>query len=1525
MLWSSVLSDLRKLFSEIASSFNVTSACASLKSSKRSANGEVTPGDSGLTYLGHERVLHLDGVKHLTISKFPSQDDLNYLRLADRVRAGWTCITSDMDHISKVWSWIGLPTAGGGQPSSFDSMTWNTMDHETALQRRHPDTGGWLFQKETFQSWASRSPLRREDTRVLWLTGQGGAGKSVLCSYSIDTISKPLGSGNKTSEAPLSPATPYIYLRYGKERNKCQLAQLLAAQLLEHVLREQGGVEMEVLSLLKQNASEARNLRELIRLLVAQCSTVYFFLDGLNEIALADAAPSETRRIELDRLKEDLRSTVKFLADMTRDDTVHVRLWCSSQKSQPVITWMQDLGAKELKLDRALVTKDVLSYLAHVREETVKRLSDPEDKRVVATRLLAEAGTNFRWAYMMAESLRNCKQPKLLVQKVEQGLPRDLRTSYKSRLEELLMLDGQDVEDGNGPPLSMNILSVLACARRPLRLSELRGALSILEVPWEDKSKGACHNLEPDIMIQKEDMMHRCTPLVEFVPFDDTATSDGFMSLSHGSVFEFLHEKVPNEKPGHSKSSINDEKKPEPVVNKNLIAEACLKYLSQIRYSKLLRKRSPVDFWTTELPPTNIRQHHFLQYAAKYWYRHLEDAGPSPTRCADITTFLISPQFITVIQIQSLFIVGHFIHSFDQNKDNGPGAANHGRMMKRNLPEWFRTRNEGRELVAQYEIFFSEWSTFLQLGVTDFLNGEIERCLWGTLGKKNFLWEFGTKVERNKSYALVPASDPATPSGKECFLETICEDGRRVSVWRLKATSSDTQDNEKPSQPLVTLTRDMWYVDGKRDPFQYGTQEIITFDPTSVGWDLYDPCRLRTFPLIPTAGKFLARSPPVADCRHGLNVRVGGVEFFREKKPGGSWVPRSGAQKILDVQQQPSRLYWEDISMQGPYKVRSRRVLVEVESSKGSRPEIGSKGTTPGGRGFQSNEDGDFSDDSAEESDGVMRQEILSSADEYCTLGSDEWSDEDEEASDDAWLENGQASLNDQGEDNSGGESDRDSDGGSSFDQQQSSSSINNDATITDQTDPDIGDEADSEGDSDSASDSGSINYQPGIAWRGVTLECNLCEALVVDSDSDRRGQMVYQCTLCPSPGSYDICPDCFNAGNWCESKTHQLRRMVLRKGRLVTLEILSRDDARTGVSISVSRMTEGSMNKLEDDGRRPEDSLEEIVFRYTLKSTSRDSRASLMHTSPPVTHPTLPLLVYPLQGTKLLFANLENNTYMTHNISYDETERSQDQQRGNPVATVSVHLHFSLCGRYLHVARVTSAAPKHLLAGSRKSKMAPNTARLFLQTITVRLSRSNPCSGVPRTLTTRRGTALGTWRTPAVFMLPYRLTWADGHLYVCEANAASMLRVFKIPLSTTGEASKLAEQEQPTSANTEPNEEQKEEIMRLAEIVPLPRSARTRPVHFYPATDDDPGSCARVILGSTHGSGMGTEPTQPAAVVYLQGNSLEWVPAQEAAISSFEEMESGRLRIRKNDSLLEDFDADSDCDLIMPLLDFQR
>ncbi|KAK8189293.1 uncharacterized protein BKA78DRAFT_167295 [Phyllosticta capitalensis] len=1121
-------------------------------------------------------------------------------------------------------------------------------------------------------------------------------------------------------------------ITYGKDRTKHNMAAILAAQLLEHLVND--GIDTEVLSLLRRSSTMVENLHEMIRLLAKQCTTVYFFLDGLNEVKTAEEDPSEMRRVYLEFLSEGLHSTVYFLTSLTQDKSMDVRLWCSSQRSQPIVEWLERLGPTQISMNKSSVGLDVQSYLKSVQEGILDRLSEPH-RTVAKKSLSAQAGTNFRWVFMMQASLDKITIPDLLLEKILQGLPERLETFYAERLQELRALDRQGSKDSN-PNLSINILSLLAYSKRPLSVTEVQEALSIIEMPWD------CGSLTKGRMIEREAIIHRCELFVDFIPFP-SSPSDGYLKLSHGSVFKFLHgspEGGQRQDKGQS-DALDSSSRNDPVVKGSIIAKACLKYLSQDRYSVLLNKVSSTEFKTSAPPRQRVCDHKFLCYAAKHWFHHLQEVGHSLKRCANVAKFLLSPQFLVTLQVQSLFCPGHFIHPFHQYK--GGRSTGNKIQVKRHLPSWFENCVERGNMVSDFDKFLAEWKNFLHLGETECLNGEIERCFWGALGPSSFMYKTGSMIERNKSVLLDAAPQIMGSARKNVsegpwLYETISQDGTRVSTWQV-CTRSDS------SHPTLQLTRYKWCLDSHNPPTPYGEPETTLVDPSLVGWYLYDPLNTQTFPIIAESGDSLSRAVPIADSHHGLSVRIGGAHYRRSM---GRWVQAGGTQKIEPEKPFKSRsqLYWEDIRVYGAYEVRSRRVAVETQVHLHETIESLKQEKHAHSLGENKADVYKTYDGSSESlNDDVDPEGDFTSAEEYWTYGSsseglpeeyeDVESSEADEGISDYSSASGMPGFQPYLGPGSTAFSEKDS-------PQRSRSSLDNSDDNRVSLESDADDEGGSDFEYNPESDEEADAYRIARGNEMMEVQCDLCMNTLRPNAT-----IFYRCSLCSRRNFFDVCLACFRKGLWCMNKRHQLHKTTNQDGQLRILGSIRRDNTRMGIMIIVQRSNHGDRDELGKGGNGDEDS-EEIVFRYTSSAT--DPR-SLLHTSAPVMHPTMPLLVYALSGTKLLFANVEKNTYLVHRLPFDRAEKHRDEK----CSAVSMQLRFSVCGRYLFVARVTAIPCTKLVRRTRPPmyssvfpsqmmfKVRTTKNRVFIQVLAVRLSRRNPCSSMPKTLPGRNGISL--------------------------------------------------------------------------------------------------------------------------------------------------------------------------------------
>ncbi|KAM4063707.1 hypothetical protein HRG_006830 [Hirsutella rhossiliensis] len=1514
-LWSTVLNDLQIPFSDMAARFNITTAQAYIR------DGDNPPGESGRLYLANEQPLMLHGKTHQTICKFAGEDDHNYRRLLERIRHGFSNLTTDPDDIQKIRAWIGADVGSQSEARS-GSMDWNSWDFEDCRTKHLKGTCKWLISDPSpFANWASNDA----SNPILWVTAPVGRGKSVLSCFANDWLSK----------MAQRPATPYLMISYNTQRTRHQMASSLASQLLEHIVKSSvgqgfpGGVNAEALTLVCLDSKNVENMHDLIRLLVSQCTAVYFFVDGLNEL------PFDR---EHEYICKDLFSTIGFLADLAKkSETTRVRLWCSSQRSKVVVRGMEALAPRELAMDKRLVSKDVQRFLRGA-EELVKSVSDDPGEMRFAE-LNGKAGSNFRWAALMKNSLQGAHTPKQREKILEKGLPKSLTDMYSERLKELKAMDIED-QANEGSPLSMlvlicftsrrslrldrrHILSLMTFAKRPLRVAEVEEAVSIID---SSVSHAGCDDLSDRNRKLREDIVHRCVPLVDFVP----DARGGHLLPSHGSVVEFLRKLLVAssdgaDDDGQSLASLPASTKA--LVDAAVMADACLKYLFQKRYARMLHRRSNDEFMPSLI--SDIEDHHFLRYAAKNWYRHADQAGER--KCDDVMKFLASPQFLTTIQVQSLFIVGHFI-----NRINYLGQQ----VMKQNLPEWFRTCDDGRSMARSYETFSAEWSRFLQLGITTYKQAEIRRCFWGALGPGNFLQKHGVGIESHRSFLLTDDDGEQSQDADCSYYEMLSDDGKRLSVWKVPFCSTT---DEAQGEATATLVHQHWFVDGINPPFRYGAPETLRLDINAVKWPLYDS---QAFPLVPSANCPM-RVTPVADSKYGTAVRVGSVRFRRQ--PGRVWKSDGPTS------------YWEDIVVEREYTVHSRRKLVKTRGKEkeggaagrlAQRGRLSHEGRRTSAKQMDSTHDDELEHEASELDDDELERlgwGAVSSADEQC----------DSESSDGAESDDG----------------DKESDGlSASSEQEDTDEMVDSEAEgymafsswkarlMPDNVDFDVQDgdlssssavlsvgdsrhddaDADDEGGGDETASGTSDSevdkerlrrFQPRIysPSRPQRWSCGHCGKSGGSSDNNPKLEVFYQCRRqeCYKMASSDVCLACFALGAWCRDEKHQLRKMTVLHGRVRRRELVSRHDSRPGLDVVVRQ--------------RSGNGHEQAVFRFTSRTRA------MLYGSPPVVHATSPLLVYAIDGVRFLFASLDDNSYFEHRVPLGSAETGDGGV--DACIPVAAQMAFSRCGGFLHVARVTA----------RREPGSRTAVNLFVQVLTVQLAAKRPCSRLPRTLARRRGVALGRWASvAAITCLPFAMTWIDGDVYV--SLSMDELRVFKIPLdrgeersssgggdgkkgagdgeaagggetvdcraavSEGGEAGKRNETADCLAAVPDDGEAagggetadcrasvpDDDGIQALASRVFLPCSARRRPVYFFPETG---AAAAKIVLGARRTE----QQAEPPAVIYLRADDARaWVAAADAVVS-FED-----APLRKWDQL-EEFDAEDDCELILSLHDFQR
>lgn len=331
------------------------------------------------------------------------------------------------------------------------------------------------------------------------------------------------------------------------------------------------------------------------------------------------------------------------------------------------------------------------------------------------------------------------------------------------------------------------IISLVACARRPLTINEINEALAMVdeELRVLSSTEAYCRNMNPERINQRDGftIQEQCAPFLRFIPRSEE-TSDGYLRLNHCSVFEFLH-----------KPSVPVSQHSRRLVDEDVTAEACLRYLFQQRY--ITDQDAAIGeeqaFTSHRNTAEMTKGHYFLPYAAKYWAKHVTHV--THVRAQTVQQFLHSPQFLNVIRLQGLLHSRHFAQDpYTGHEQQSPLKA---------VAQCFAGHAAFNKLASDYQAFHSEWAHVLQTAETTLATkSQIEKCCWGALGRDNFLWLHGSKIEINRTYLLTMETSAGTgdlfKETSAYFVDELSEDGTRLAVWRIPASRYDCHHPQFP-------------------------------------------------------------------------------------------------------------------------------------------------------------------------------------------------------------------------------------------------------------------------------------------------------------------------------------------------------------------------------------------------------------------------------------------------------------------------------------------------------------------------------------------------------------------------------------------------------------------------------------------------------------------------------------------------------------------------------------------------------
>ncbi|KAF6817206.1 hypothetical protein CPLU01_13653 [Colletotrichum plurivorum] len=829
----------------------------------------------------------------------------------------------ELSHRERLLGWLNIPNATAARDRNSD-------DFSNYLSKIEPGTGDWLLgQNSSYLGWSSSETTMPS---VLWLYGDAGFGKSVLCAHAIRNARSRVeesDNGCKLVVAyqfyswdgePETPMTAFLNLAY-----------TLATSYFGRLGRDKASEDMLRAT---DDALDLNSLQRLIRILVREFATLHLFIDGLDE--LVDAA---------DRDKDKARWThadtfLHFVLDLAvkpcpENDGGRVKVWITSQERHCIrktVSSYATIGPATGIVHIPLHQRSNQSDIAVLFEKAHKEAMNSTKARTDLKKLQALVGSNFLWARWMLEDFakprieeENLVDPTRVPQSFAEYLQRRIRERIKSNPESRLD--------------AAHVLSCLVYAKRPLRVEELRDAVCASRV--SNLGGDICTTEQYDPVIVKE----ICAPFVRVDCVTDKAgKAQTVCRLYHASVQGFLMKNrhvlqdmgksssndannreqhiMANKDDGldedeevhdddDDEDDEDDDKPGNYIISPRLLGRACLRYLQQARFKKplkLMTAENKFDFVTADSKPgqeQSVNKQHFLAYAAKYWMRHLQQpdmhnySARRRRLCIQIEQFVRSSQFHTLLQVQSIFVGGQF-SLWHASKTNTHGFV-------RAFPSFFSESDAGAQLQMQYHEAISEWGYFLDNYSChgNSLAGQIDLCLWGTLGRNHVLHPMRrmSRWSRNhKSYKIELKQDPARrPDTRLCFHDNLHRlKGGRTQLFSVRSSCAANSENVEVEVEVWTITPDL-------EPEMDANNRSLIRSVDVENLELYEG---------PLKTEFIGRPRAVAISPDGQVLRVGSSLYIRKE---------GSLQRLSVAEMEPGMQFLDEIGHREAFVVLTRR------------------------------------------------------------------------------------------------------------------------------------------------------------------------------------------------------------------------------------------------------------------------------------------------------------------------------------------------------------------------------------------------------------------------------------------------------------------------------------------------------------------------------------------------------------------------------------------------------------------------
>lgn len=267
------------------------------------------------------------------------------------------------------------------------------MHHNRRLNDREPGTGDWLFKHPSFVRWIDGD----SESPILWLHGGPGVGKSFVCAYAVQQL-----------EQQTFRSVAYHYFRFDEpDVSPLAIYRNVASSLFHDMYKDAEEVPDLVFEKTREKLGE-QSMKSLIEVLVAELSSTFIFLDGIDEECSNDSRWKTASQV------------MKFLIDLAERPGSTLKLWCSSQDRGK----LRDLLAKaeHIELGPSVNNDDIEKYCKATLQREFGDI-DITVKDKLLEDIKNQMSGNFLWAALMLPTLSEAESVGEMQKRVQLGLP----------------------------------------------------------------------------------------------------------------------------------------------------------------------------------------------------------------------------------------------------------------------------------------------------------------------------------------------------------------------------------------------------------------------------------------------------------------------------------------------------------------------------------------------------------------------------------------------------------------------------------------------------------------------------------------------------------------------------------------------------------------------------------------------------------------------------------------------------------------------------------------------------------------------------------------------------------------------------------------------------------------------------------------------------------------------------------------------------------------------------------------------